>query len=346
VSNATQLVDSPTSVTVQFIGDDTVIEKTTTTGKVSLTGAPINQEIVVTADANGYHKRTILINNIFVQDSTYLLNTAFASNQVRFVLDDVTGEYDSESDLILTRPVNETGTLEFKTVVADKFGVEGVTTNLRDDQRYRVKVRDTDGNVQDLGPFRSDVEETVTVRPGAPSIQFANYTEGYAANATLDNVTLEYGYSDPDQDTTKLVVFVHERGNISNQLGANRTYTSLGNVSGTYTLTSNQTDDEWVVNFIVTRGGETFTLKKVVSNNPDLVPALSREWRLVAGVGLLLISAGVFSLLNAGIGGVIVTIEGGVLWYTGWLEGATTGIAVVIALFVAVAFHIYTSRRI
>jgi len=93
----------------------------------------------------------------------------------------------------------------------------------------------------------------------------------------------------------------------------------------------------------VTRDGETFTLTREVSQRPNLTPPLSDAWRLVIGIGILLISAGVFSILNASVGGVVVALEGGVLWWTGFLGGATTGAGVVIALFVAVIVHIWSS---
>jgi len=97
--------------------------------------------------------------------------------------------------------------------------------------------------------------------------------------------------------------------------------------------------------FVADRNGETNIIRQQVGNNPDFVPELSREWRLISGILLLILSAGAFSLLNAKVGVVVISLEGGILWWTGWLAGATTGVLVVISLMIAVAVNIYGSER-
>jgi hypothetical protein len=189
------------------------------------------------------------------------------------------------------------------------------------------------------------VSEEVTVRPGAPSIEFGSFEEGWQTNATLENQTLSYGYSDADNETEQVTIWIHERNNESNRLRPNVTEYDLGTATGAVSLTSDEAEKTWVVNFVVDRGSEEFVAQVVVGDRPNLVPPLSDEWRLIAAIGLLLISAGVFSVLNAGIGAVIVAIEGGLLWWAGWLGDATTGPAVVMALFVAVIGHLYTTSR-
>ncbi len=187
------------------------------------------------------------------------------------------------------------------------------------------------------------MSEQVTVRPGNPVINLDDYEKGWAANATVEDGLLEYRYDDPDSATQQLTVTIVEKNNESNRLEPSESYYDVGSVSGTVNLTESETAKTWVVKYDVTRDGETFTLTREVSQRPNLTPPLSDAWRLVIGIGILLISAGVFSILNASVGGVVVALEGGVLWWTGFLGGATTGAGVVIALFVAVIVHIWSS---
>jgi len=339
-----QLVGDSIETTITFFGSGQVYEKTTSDGTVNLTGLPVNEDFIVDVDpSSDYHGRTIYIQSIYDQQNVYLLSTSEASVESRFVLEDPTGQYDSETLFLLEKPINQSGTVSYQTIVSDQFGSEGVTTVLDEGARYRIRIRSVSGTTQEIGPYRADVGETVTVRPGSPTIDLGELEDGWAANATINNDTIEYVYSDPDSLTDSVTVTAHEKGNTSNTLDTPREYYDLGEVSGTYALTENQTSKTWVVKFDVDRDGEQYSVTEEVSNRPDLVPDLSDAWRLVIGIGIMLISAGVFSMLNASVGGVVVALEGGILWWTGWLGGATTGAAVVIALFVAVTVHIYSS---
>lgn len=346
-TNTSELVDTPTTVSVNFIASDQTYTRETTTGTIDMTGLPVGQDFIVgiTTDGN-WTDRTVYLESIYQQQSVYLLNTTeYSTIETRFTLEDPTGRYGPDTVVYISKLINQSGTTTYRVIHSDEFGVEGVTAELEEDQRYQIRVQSADGESQIVGPYRSDVSETVTVKPGSPTIPLGEQTDGWSANADLDNRTLEYVYSDPENKTDQLTVYIHEKGNESNKLQVNQTFFDLGNASQTLTLTENESKKTWEVNFIIERDGEIFTKPSTVSNNPDLVPDLSREWRLITGVGLLMISAGMFSILNASVGAVIVAIQGGVLWWIGYLEGATTGIAVVIALFIALMTHIYTTGR-
>jgi hypothetical protein len=217
---------------------------------------------------------------------------------------------------------------------------------LEEGQRYRLRIRNARGTTQIVGPYRADVSETVTVRPGTPEIAIGSLEDGFATNAALSNRTLEWRYTDPDNETDRLDMAIYERGNASNQLVANETYFDLGNASRSLTLDENESKLTWVVRFEIERNGKTLVKTELVSNRPEVLPDLAPEWRLISGILLLLLSAGAFSLLNAGVGAVVVSTEGALLWYIGWLDGATSGVLVVISLFVAVMVNLYSSGRV
>jgi len=328
---------------VRIYGTDQVFTRTAPNGKFNMTGLPVNQDFIVEigpTDEN-YTTRTVYIQSIYEQKDGYVLNTtAFSTVQSRFTLDDPTAEYDSNDVLQIRRPINISGTTTFQSVVADEFGVEGLTTTLQNDTRYRLKIIGDDGS-QKVGTYRAKVSETVAVSPGNPTIPLNDTEYGYAYGAVLDNRTLEYQWVDPQDETDQLTVWIHERGNPSNKLQPNETQFNLGNYSGIATLSENESKTEWVVEFVVQRDGESFTVSRIVSNRKDLSLPIDQGWQLVIGISLLILFAGAFSVLNAGIGAILVSLVGGTLWYLGLLGGAATGMTVATAIFIAVISYMY-----
>lgn len=338
--NHSELIDSPISIDGTFFGKDQIFTRDgITTGSVDMTGLPVNQDFIVEADPsdNNWTQRDTYIQSIYEQQSIYLLNTSAVSTiDARFVLDDPTGVYDQSSVLFIQRPINTSTQTVWQTVHADRFGAEGVTTTLERGQRYRIKVMAQDGTSQIIGPYRADVDETVQVVPGSPTIEIGNFEEGWGANAEIVNKdTLQYRYSDPDDETDRLKVWIHERGNKSNRLVANATYFDLGNASAAHSLDSDEQETTWVVKFIVDRGDDGFTHSITVGNRNDLFGVIGDNWTLIIGISSLFMFAAAFSVLNARIGAVMVALLGGLYWWIGLLNGATTGIAIVIGLFIA-----------
>jgi hypothetical protein len=349
-TNAFELVDDPVNVSITAIGSDdqTIVEKTTDTGTVDLTGLPISQPIVVELKpSQNYTDRVIYFREgeIYEQQDAYLLNTTYTTIESRFVLNDPTGSFDEQSVLYVSKAINQSGTLAFRTIHADKFGVEGVTVTLQSDERYRVKVVAQDGTAQDLGPYRSDASETVEVSPSAPGVEYDVQNKNWGYGATLDNRTLSWSYYDNTNETDSLTIYIHERNNESNQLVANETYLNLGNASGQYILTENESEKTWTVNFIVDRGGEEKTYAEHVYNQLSLFGNMDDGWKNVFAAGILILFAGSLSVLNVGVGAVVFGIASGILWFIGMLSGVTTGAAVVIYLFVALGLYIYKGGR-
>lgn len=341
-TNTSELITDPVNVTVKFENGTAITQETTSTGTINMSGIGEGPFIVEAKATSDYYDRTVYFDNLVGNRSIYMLNKSYSAAEVRFELDDPTGQYDPDSILYIQKPINQSGTLEYRTVYADRFGVEGVTADLHADQRYRLSLKNDGGTKQDVGPYRSDASETVTVRPGAPSIDVGEYEQGWASNAVLENRTLEIRYNDPEQETDRLKVFIHEKGNKSNQLATNVTYFGLGNFSSQYSLSKNESEKTWVVNLITDRDGKEYTLSHEVANNPDLtLPGLDGKWTTMFGLVALFMFAGAFSVLNRGVGAIMTALVGGVLWWGGWLSGATAGAAVVIYLFIAILYNIY-----
>jgi len=343
----------PVNGEVRFFPGDSdegseVYSRGSNNGEIEMTGLPVGQDFIVEiepTDTQNFTQRTIYIESIYEQETAYLLNTTeYDTVQSRFILNDPTGRFDSESVLKILRPINVNGGTEYQTIIGDRFGTEGVTATLEEDTRYQLRVS-SDNFEQAVGPYRADTSETVEVTPGTTSIDLSSGPQTWVANAVIEENNIEFAYDDPADLTSKLKVFIYERGNKSNQPVANQTFMDIGEATGIVQVPENQSDREWVVEFIVDRDNEDFTTREVLSNRKDLTPPIDPAWQGIIAVGALVLLAGAFSVLNAAVGAVIVSMFGGLLFFLGFLSGATSGIAVGIAIFVSVAGHIMSSTR-
>ena len=108
-------------------------------------------------------------------------------------------------------------------------------------------------------------------------------------------------------------------------------------------LTQNETETEWVVNFVVDRNDKTRTYANAASGPQEIFPAnLDDGWRSIIGVGLLLMVGGSLSVVSVAVGGVAFGAIAAILWWLGWLGGLAT--AGGIAVYLVVALIVYANR--
>lgn len=337
----TLIDDREVGVTVYSDGDE-VFTRNTTTGNISLDGLPTTTDLVVVAQADGYITRSAVIEDTTVQNRMYLLNENTSSVDVRFLIDDPTGVYPPEStQLFIKRPLTVNGSTTFQTVAADEFGVEGFTTALEQDTRYRLVIKNQKGDRQVLGSYTAVASETVTLQPSGIEVDYSDgetyaWSAGYVNDTDTHKIT--FVYSDPARETTDLEVTIYERNNESNTLsGYPTTYTgTLGNVSITEQLTDEQSDKEWVVEWSADRHGEEISSQKIVGEHTVQLPSLDPWWQQAIGFAIVLMTGGLFSRANVGVGAVTVALVAGMFYWWGWFAGPTSGAAVVIGLGVAV----------
>jgi len=212
-TNHSQLI--PADGEVRFYGDDEVFTRTTSNGQFDMTGLPVNQNFIVEVvpSAANFTNRTVYVQSIYEQQSAYVLNTSlYPTVTSRFTLNDPTGTYDSNDVLSIRRPINISGNVTYQSIKADRFGAEGVTASLQNNTRYRLVVIGEDSQ-QKVGVYRALISENVEVSPGTAQVGLNQTEQGYAYGANLDNRTLAYQYSDPQNITDQLIVYIHEPGN-------------------------------------------------------------------------------------------------------------------------------------
>lgn len=331
------------AVTVTIFSDgEQVFERSTQDGNVSLDGLPTSEDLVVVTEADGYTTRQAIIEDITVQNDVYILPENATTRTVRFELEDPTGNFPpTETQLFIKKTLNKSGTTTFHTIAADEFGVEGFTVELEEGERYRLEIKNADNDRQVLGSYTATLNETVVLQPSGLRI---DYTEGqaYAWDAEYLNESgapsIFFQYSDPANETTDLTVTIYERNNETNTLsGYPETYSGpVGNVTIDEALTSQQADKEWMVEWSADRNGEEISAQQPVGEYSVILPELDPFWAEAFAFAVILITGGLFSRENVGVGAVTTAIVGGVFYWIGWLSGATSGAAVVLGMGLAV----------
>jgi hypothetical protein len=337
-----------TQVEVAFFNGSQVINRTTSDGIVNMSGLPADQRYIVTADADTYHPRTVVVDDIAEQGNIYLLNDSLGV-EIRFELDDRTGNFPSDSVLFVEKPIELNNTTTYRTVVADRFGPNGVTTFLEEDERHQLRIRNPDQDVRLLGAFTPSVAETVVLEIGDIEVrsQADGSTYRWDARYTEDsngNAEIEFDFDDGENATDNLDVQIYERNNQSNTILDTTIQGPVGEVAVTQPLTSAQQNTTWVVEWDANRGGESISGRRVVGDTVQLGVPIDSLWKNTASVALVVIVGGAMGGISAPLGAAAVAMVGGLLWFVGWLPTGIGGGAVALALLVAVAFGLWRRR--
>jgi len=327
-----------------YYGDETV-RRNTSNGKIDLTNFPVDQPIIIRATGENYVTRTAVIQSIYDQSNVYMLETSVDTHTVRYNLQDPTGAYDIDNTvLFVERDLELNGSVEWRTIAGDNFGVQGVPVTLKQDERYRLRIRNLEtGATATVGSYTAIQNETVTLSPGSATIEVVDSSQEYGWSATENETgqSILFKYYDDANETESVSLTIHERFNKSNVLIDNVTFSEANSIVYQESLTSAQSNKTWMAEIYVDRGGETLHFRQPISGPAeDIIPGgLGDGWRTGIGMVVLLVTGMMFTNLNRGVGAVTTSLVGGLLWYVGLLSLTTTGPAVVLAIFISVAFH-------
>jgi hypothetical protein len=278
-----------------------------------------------------------------------MLPKTASTRTVRFTLNDRSGgQYTNNGETVLVqKPINRSGWDEprWETVFSDGFGPEGATTELEDGQRYRIIVRNADGDKRVLGAYSAEADETVPLTVGQLQAVPEGDGQEVAWNATYFSQNgsrfVQFELNDSMGDTDTIYVKIYEFRNESNVLTANQSFGGpYGNFSYTEQVPSDQENVTWTVDIIVERGGENLQIKEPVGPQNPIIPGLGDRMVTLISLGTILIVGGLFSQLNGAYGGLTMAALGGIFWFVGFLP-PNTGIGVVVlAMIVAAAMYI------
>jgi len=325
-------------------------------GVISLAGLPVDERFTVQVDHPAYHQRRIVLPDLSQQQNVFMLNTAAdpQSLEKRLQVQDTTGRFESsETELILRRAVNSSRfdsitsveDRRFKTAIGGVVGADSVVnTFVQEDARYRVRLRAPSGDVVSLGAFTPTATGTTTftVESGSFNGTPIDATEDvrYVANRT--NVTgsppaVNVKYNDTNERTDTLFIHIYERGNESNELLANTSFSGpLGDVTVTETVPSGQRDTDWqVVVAAIRDGADNIRVVEPLTPRRDVLGGLPVWLASLISVSLIMLVAGLSSQLNGKVGGVAVAGVGGLLWFAGIAPPSLGAGVVALALVVA-----------
>jgi hypothetical protein len=236
----------------------------------------------------------------------------------------------------------------YNTVAGDQFGPGAPVFELQNGTRYRaVFINQEEGSRQTMGTFVPEGDDwSVEIDPGVPAIRqdATGNPWGLAASVRSSSQpaqeTVLLRFDDPRGNTTLLEYRIYERGNQNNELVRDILVTP-SNITEQYQVAQADLGNEWVLEYTVYRNGEQIEGQRILTPRLDATPdPLGSSAITIIGIGLILMVGGLFSVLSVGVGAIVTSLVGGLLWWLGWLGAATSGIAVVIALAVSTIYYI------
>lgn len=323
-------------------------------GTIDLTGLPVDEQFVAKIRAENHSQRTVIIEDLAQQETAFLLNDSASPQPLEkeFVISDQTGRFDAEStEIIIERAINtslyESGGFEYLNIAGDDIGADrAYITTLQEDARYRIRVRNSQGDVRQLGAFTPKVAGTTELQIGTITAKQRNETDiAWSANITDTSSGGEeviVQYNDSRELTDTLYIEVHERGNRSNTLIPNTTFTGpLGTVATSEPIPDGENDTEWVVRITAERtNANDFAAVEPLSPRKNLLSGLPAWLTSIMSLGIIWVTAGLFSQLNGDIGALVVAGEGAMFWFVGFAPGALGAGVVVLSLVTAALIFI------
>lgn len=342
--NPSELVnDTDSEVTVTFFASDEVFERTTSDGVVDLSGLP-DEQLIVSVDADGYVTRQAIIDSITDQQTVYVLNESADTVDIRFRLEDPTGQFTEEDSLLFVeRPIQRNNTTIYRTIAADEIGQGGYPVTLENDQRYRLILRNEQGNERVLTGFVTQTSETVTLEVESIEYQFDPDDQPYKWTASYDNetATIDVAYEDEEALTTSLTIRVIEQQNETTIY--EETWEDPTDISTSVDVDRNETAT-WLVQLEVDRDGETYELETMVGQAQfPLVGDLDEDWKHRIAVALVFVLAGLFGVANVSVGAIVASLSSGILWVIGWMPPSVGAPMIFVAMTVATLFYVNDS---
>jgi hypothetical protein len=349
-----QLVNNTqANVSVEFIGQESgqVLTRTTSTGRVDMTGLPVDEPFIVRVTADNFTTSRVRLESLLAQSEVFLLPSSATTVDIQFRLNDNTGQFPAQTTTVAIEQIlQQNGTTEFKRVAADEFGASPTRTfTLEEGARFRIRIRSDAGEVRELGSITADRAKTVPLEVG--ELQFGVSDKGleegrYQANATRQNNTLTFVYQDPANATDGITVRIVQSDNRSKEV-ARSSAGSVDSFKFSHQLQGEDRNASYVALFELSRDGQVVEGSRPFGAQKfELGSGLDDGWKQIFGVGLLIVVGGLFSVANARIGALVIPGMAGVLFYAGWMSGVASGAAIVITLALGAAYNIAVTRGV
>lgn len=345
------LIDDRT-VELKFYEDGDIYTRSTSDGTLNLTGLPTDGDIIGEAKTDGFKTGYFLIEDLGKQQSVYLLHDSVTSVEVRFTLRDRTGNFDGNgAQLEVQKAINRSET-KWHTVYGDEFdAADAITADLEEGQRYRLVLKNEDNDIRILGTYDADVSETVELTVGTVDAVPEGTGLEYAWNASYVNESasstnyVQFEYNDSKELTEDLTVKIYQRGNESNVLLSNQTFSGpVGTLSLSEPVPEDQEDVTWVVEATGQRDGEQIYIKEPIGDRQPILTSMPGWLKTIISIGSIWIVAGLFSQLNGDVGALVTAGLGGIWWWVDFLP-QEAGVGVVVLSMITAGIVFINERR-
>lgn len=318
------IISSASNITATFYGADgtTVVQKPSPNGTIPIAGVPTNTEYVVAVNANGYRPRRVRLTNLFDQQSVYLLPETANSANIQFELNDRTGNFPSDSELIISKPITENGSTAYVDIAADSFGATGSTRFiLEDNSRYLLRVKSPNGDVREIGAYTTAGAAVEPIPIGRVSVgstidSGSALQTGYISEN--GQTYLRVTYADPDNRTESLTYkIVNETGAV---IEPERTVSVTGEYRATIPVNST---DAATVNYSYTRQTEAGLVTTSGNASVGGLPGIARTWPIdqqvlsLSGYLLIVGVTGLLVIRDPGVASIAGTVVASLLTFIG-----------------------------
>jgi hypothetical protein len=307
---------------------------------------PTDEEFVVTADAEGYEFRRIIVDSLIEQQDVFLLPTNVPSARVIFQLQDETGQFDPvDTKLYVERALNQSGSSRYRVIAGDRFGASGeFPVALQDGTRYRLRVENDEGQIRTLGAYTVSGDARTVLPIGRVEIG-TSIDNGIAFGARLEETeqgdVARVDYFDPESAADSLDIEI-VRVSDNTTITTDSISTPGRRHVGSYPLPDGDPENAtYEVRYEVDRNGQLITGERrigaveEIANDlgvpPDVLEALGYV-AILAFTGLVAVVRPALSLIVAVVTGTLLTIIGIVA-----IPAPALGISGVTALIVNVA---------
>jgi len=347
------------NVSLEFITDDrkTFSFRRTGTGIIQLSQVPQPEPLVAVASADGYRSRRIIIDDKSNDQDIFLLPNSSQLDIVinEFDVTDFTGNFGGDDvRFSISKAValpGEEDNIPFRVLSQDKLGPDRTfSTSLEADQRYRIQVRNGDGDIRDIGPYFVSSGGVIEINIGNVQFERSNGSTVRVSTSATDlgnDDLVRFSLRDPVNRTSYAQVKIYNVSNRSHVIHNKAHTAAVGNLSNlTVTKTITAAADQgtrWAIEYSYIRNGETQTGFATVSTESGNLPVpLDPGLQQMVSMGLLFVVGGLFSARNAAVGAIIVPAVGGLLYMMGIMSGAATGLGIALALTVGVLYNLST----
>lgn len=350
-----ELINQSTGVEVLQFGDNETLDKLNVTdGNISVTGLPLDEEYVFVVNPEGYHQRSSLIVDLTEQSTIFMVNESESTIQNTIAVEDRTGFLSGNGSIIIEKSINRsiydgTASTEYQwtAIAGDRLGADKeYTTDLIEGDRYRIIVRNEDGDQRILGEYTAKLNGTANLNIESTGVDLDEMSASVVYGATIDkddnNVVVEY--NDTGDQTGDLELVVWERGDPGNEIENTTVSGPHGGFVYNVPISASQTNKTFMVSLEGSRS-DSDDIDLQFSTGVERKSPFSQIPSLWLHVGVFagsLIAPAMLGGHRSEVGAIVATVVVGLGWWLNAVPDSVGALAIVLAMIVAAALKVAT----